>query len=216
MSRPVSRPPQQTTSEFAELLLEWAATEGREFPWRNVDRSFYEVFVAEFFLTQTPAENVAAVYEDFLEDYPDLDHLAEATESELRDVIEPLGFQNRRAAALTEIAAEYDHLPRNVADLEELPRVGPYVAAATVCFATGESRAIRDRNVDRVYRRVLGEEWTEWNERARDAFAQRQLEGVDPRQYQFALLDLGGTVCTESGPTCGECPLSGCCASSRS
>jgi len=37
----------------------------REYPWRESNRTLYEVFAAEFFLTQTPADNVAAVYPSF-------------------------------------------------------------------------------------------------------------------------------------------------------
>lgn len=47
--------------QFREGLLEWADENLREFPWRDPNASLYEVFVAEFFLTQTPAENVARV-----------------------------------------------------------------------------------------------------------------------------------------------------------
>jgi A/G-specific adenine glycosylase len=34
------------------------------------------VFVAEFFLTQTPADNVATVYPGFIERFPTLDAIA--------------------------------------------------------------------------------------------------------------------------------------------
>jgi len=52
---------------FRELLLDWGVGNTREYPWRETSRSLYEVFVAEFFLTQTPADNVASVYPQFTE-----------------------------------------------------------------------------------------------------------------------------------------------------
>jgi A/G-specific adenine glycosylase len=55
----------QTT--FRPALLKWGQGHQRNFPWRERDRSFYEVFVAEFLLTQTPAENVATVYPRFVD-----------------------------------------------------------------------------------------------------------------------------------------------------
>lgn len=56
---------------FREQLSAWAETNLRQFAWREPGRTFYEVFVAEFFLTQTPAENVAEVYPEFLDSFPD-------------------------------------------------------------------------------------------------------------------------------------------------
>ena len=50
---------------FRTSLLEWGKENRREYPWRESNRTLYEVFAAEFFLTQTPADNVAAVYPSF-------------------------------------------------------------------------------------------------------------------------------------------------------
>ncbi|CDK39118.1 hypothetical protein [Halorubrum sp. AJ67] len=62
----------------------------REYPWRESNRTLSEVFVAEFFLTQTPADNVVVVYPRFLERFPTLDTMAKASEDELVEAIEPL------------------------------------------------------------------------------------------------------------------------------
>jgi A/G-specific adenine glycosylase len=50
---------------FRRNLLEWEQENRREYTWRESNRTLYEVFVAEFFLTQTPADNVATVYPTF-------------------------------------------------------------------------------------------------------------------------------------------------------
>src|SRR6056297_1648545 len=136
---------------FREDLLEWGEENLREYPWREPDRTLYEVFVAEFFLTQTPADNVAAVYPRFLKRFPTLDAIAEASEDELVEAIEPLGFQNMRAVALKQISSTHEQLPTEPEPLLELPRVGRYVANATLCFARGDQLPVLDRNVERVY-----------------------------------------------------------------
>lgn len=64
-----------------------------------------------------------------------------------------------RAAALLEIASEHTRLPRRRDGLTALPRVGGYVADATLPFAGVEQRPILDRNVRRVYDRVFGDEF---------------------------------------------------------
>ncbi|MEZ3145539.1 hypothetical protein [Halobaculum sp. MBLA0143] len=195
-------------SSTRRTLLSWADDGPREFPWRDRSRSFYEVFLAEFLLTQTPAENVADVYPELCDRYPDLDSLARASESELESALEPLGFQRMRAAALSEVAATHDSLPRDGDELRELPRVGPYVADATRCFALAESVPIVDRNVVRVYERLSGEEFPTADAERR-SFAAELLpsDGERARTYNLALLDFGATVCTKREPACPSCPL---------
>ena len=55
---------------FQTNLVEWGKENRREYPWRESNRTLYEFFAAEFFLTQTPADKVAAVYPSFLERFP--------------------------------------------------------------------------------------------------------------------------------------------------
>ena len=196
-------------ARFRSDLLEWSTENLRDYPWRDPERSLYDVFVAEFFLTQTPAENVAEVYPRFLDRFPSLESLREADEETVTRVIEPLGFQNMRAAALTRIAAEHHTLPETVNELEKLERVGPYVANATLCFALNRQLPVVDRNVKRVYRRVLGSEWPDspsdqWR------IAAKLVPPEAPRRYNLALLDFGAVVC-EPEPRCSDCHATSYC-----
>lgn len=192
--------------QFRSDLLEWMDTNARDFPWRDTDRTFYDVFVAEFFLTQTPAENVESVYPDFLETYPSLRDIDKASVSDLELAIEPLGFQQMRAEALSDIADGYDELPQTREKLLELPRVGHYVTNATLCFALNRPYPIVDRNVVRVYSRVFGENFPD-SDSDRCAFAESVLptDGVTARLYNLALLDFGAQMCTKRSPQCSTC-----------
>ena len=194
--------------QFRADLLEWGEDNRREYPWRESDRALYEVFVAEFFLTQTPADNVAAVYPRFLERFPTLAEIAEASEDELAEAIEPLGFQNMRAEALKQIASTHDCLPTEQETLMKLPRVGQYVANATLCFARGDRLPVLDRNVERVYSRVFRNTWPE-TEADQMAFTQR-LVPDEARAYNLALLDFGALVC-QPDPLCKQCFASEYC-----
>jgi len=109
---------------FRDSLLDWGVENTREYPWRETSRSLYEVFIAEFFLTQTPADNVASVYPQFIEQFPSLDSIDDASKEELVEVIRPLGFYNMRSEALKEISAQRDSIPESVEELTELPQVG--------------------------------------------------------------------------------------------
>lgn len=197
---------------FRSGLLAWAEDNLREFPWRNPDASLYDVFVAEFFLTQTPAGNVATVYPEFIEQYPSLAAIRNTDREELVAVIEPIGFQNMRADALLEIASSHETLPQEVNNLTSLPRVGPYVANATSCFALNRPRPLLDRNIVRVYGRAFRDDFPE-KEVDRREFAAELLpeDGSTARTYNFALVDFGALVCTKNKPRCDACFASSFC-----
>jgi A/G-specific adenine glycosylase len=188
---------------FRADLVEWFGSNGREFAWRDPDASLYEVFVAEFFLTQTPAGNVADVYPEFLDEFPSLDAIERSDVGTLAEVIEPLGFHNMRSEALHAIATDYETLPDDPEALRELPRVGHYVSNATVCFARNEALPIVDRNVDRVYERVFGDTYPD-SQSDRIEFADRLVPRDDPRSFNLALLDFGAAICGPE-PNCPGC-----------
>lgn len=198
---------------FREALLSWGAENRREFRWREPDRSLYDVFVAEFFLTQTPAENVANVYPDFVREYPSLEAIRRSDPDEIESAIEPLGFQRMRTEALVEIASEHTTLPRDRDELLALTRVGPYIADATLCFALELPLPIVDRNVVRVYDRIFADEFPQSDAAQRD-FAGRMLpnDGAEARRYNFALLDFGATICEKMDPKCERCFAADYCA----
>jgi A/G-specific adenine glycosylase len=102
---------------FRSDLLAWGEENVRHFPWREFDADLYESFVAEFFLTQTLATNVAKVYPSFVERYPTLDSLRSASEEYIVEIIRPLGFYSQRAEALVEIADTVDTLPTDPTEL---------------------------------------------------------------------------------------------------
>jgi len=112
----------------------WAEYKVRSFPWRDRLTTFYETFIAEFFLTQTPADNIAGVFTEFVDRFPSLGAIDRADREDLEDAIESLGFQRIRSEALSEIAASRDEVPQTPEELTDLPQVGPYVANATACF----------------------------------------------------------------------------------
>lgn len=208
----MSSPLPESADKFRYALLDWTEEYQREYPWRNRECSFYEVFVAEFFLTQTPADNVSEVYPEFIEKYPSLIAIDEGDPADLQATIEPLGFHRMRTEALTAIAERYDDLPEDRETLIDLPRVGPYIADATLCFTRGQRLPVVDRNVVRVYDRVFGSAFPETDEDRRE-FARRMLpeETRKVRRYNLGLLDFGALVCTKQNPDCPDCFASEYC-----
>jgi A/G-specific adenine glycosylase len=174
-------------SRVEALLLDWFALGGRDLPWRRT-RDPYAILVSEVMLQQTQVERVVPRYRAWLERWPTVEALADASAADVIREWQGLGYNRRglnlHRAAKT-IAAE--GWPD---DLAELPGVGPYTAAAIRCFALEEDVLPVDVNVERVQRRT-GERFTA-------ASAQ-------------ALMDLGATICLARIPRCGECPLTTLC-----
>lgn len=192
---------------FQRGLLSWAADNERAFPWRSPEADLYEVFISEMFLRRTRADVVEGVIGEFLERYPSLSALEGADREALADVIRPLGLQNKRAAALLRLteAVEGVSLPRDRKALLELPQVGPYIANASLCFALDRQLPIVDRNVDRVYGRLLGEEWSGLDRDGRYELAGGLLPDGEARRFNLGLLDFASLVCTASDPDCEDC-----------
>jgi A/G-specific adenine glycosylase len=180
--------------------------------------------VTEVLLRQTAAWKVDEIFETFFRKFPDPRALGEARISSVRDSVRRIGLQNQRAPQLRGLARALiarcgSLVPRDPSQMQELPGVGPYAAAATACFAFGTPHAIVDTNVTRVARRYWGLEdhalrlegnrWVAQN-------AARLLPAKNFREYNLGLLDLAAAVCRHDTPKCRSCPLRRRCAYSIS
>jgi A/G-specific adenine glycosylase len=172
-----------------EALLSWFEENGRDLPWRRTSDP-YAILVSEVMLQQTQAARVVPRYVAWLERWPTVEALAQASTAEVIRAWQGLGY-NRRALNLHRAAREMEAhgWPE---DLTELPGVGRYTADAVACFAFGRPVLPKDVNIRRVLERT--------GERFDHTCAQ-------------ALMDLGATVCIARVPRCGECPLAVECPS---
>lgn len=207
-----STPTPTAGDAFRRRLLEWAEDNLRSFPWRD-DASPYEVLVAEILLTQTPASRVADVYPQFVDRYPSPEALAAAELREITALLEPLGFQNRRADALQRIGERLRNrgVPGELEALTDLPYVGRYGANATLCFGFGERRPIVDANVVRIFNRVFDTAFRDTEDGEAWRFAEDMLPNGDVSTYNLALVDFGAAVCTAQSPACSGCPMNEFC-----
>jgi A/G-specific adenine glycosylase len=197
-----------------KALLRWYAPRRRAYPWRTT-RDPYRILVSEVMLQQTQATRVAPAYGSFLARFPTVHSLARAR---LRDVViawRGLGY-NRRAVALREAARTLvrDHegrVPEDPVEMERLPGVGPYTAAAVSSVAFGVPVAAVDTNTRRIVARIfLGEEPDGLSPREIHELAEAWLDRRDPGAWNQAVMDLGRERCRPR-PRCGACPLRSAC-----
>lgn len=201
-------------TRIQESLLAWYAANRRPLPWRGRSDP-YAILVAEVMLQQTGVDRVAPIYQQFLDQFPTFEALAQAPRSAVIRAWARLGY-NRRAVYLHETAARVvrEHagqLPTHPAVLSALPGLGPYTVAAVLCFAFGQDVPTIDTNVRRVLSRlVFGSNLAHPREVA--LLASMALPSGKASAWNQALMDLGATYCTAARPKCDQCPLVSLCA----
>lgn len=198
------------TRRLREALLGWYKSNQRALPWRET-RDPYRILVSEFLLQQTRVEQALEYYARFVAAFPDFAALARAAEEDVLRVWAGAGYY-RRARNLHRLAQAVTKagLPATAADLEELPGVGPYTAAAVASIAFGEPVAAVDGNVRRVLCRVYAVE--EPSVRWLRETAGGLLAPEDPGTWNQAVMELGSLVCTPKNPMCPACPVAVWCA----
>jgi A/G-specific adenine glycosylase len=203
----------------AAALLEWFRAHRRDLPWRGDPRDPYRVVVSEFMLQQTQVDRVVPRFVAFVERFGDFVALASASEDEVLEMWAGLGYY-RRARLLHRLAKAVvergGRLPKTASELERLPGIGPYTAAAVASLAFGESVPVLDGNVLRVGSRVLAladNPRSATGRRILEAWVEDLLAEAPAGEINEGLMELGATLCTPSSPDCVRCPLaSGCSA----
>jgi A/G-specific adenine glycosylase len=211
-------------SQIADLrhaLLEWGRAHFRSFPWRQT-RDPYRILMAEILLHRTQVHQMQPVYEAFLQRFPDLSSLAQASREELQQTLYPVGLRWRvdsLHAMVQEIQQRFQgQIPENKEDLLSLPGVSNYIAGAVRCFAWNEPEVLLDTNTVRIIGRLPG--WEVKDSSRRSSRFRQALEILidrqNPRDFNYALLDLAHLICLKrQPPRCAECPLKQWCAFSR-
>lgn len=209
--------PDEEIGVLRDRLLDWYDRNGREFLWRDDSASCYEIAVSEILLQRTSAQAVSETVTHFLKEFPSWEALSDAEVEEIGKLIEPLGLWRRRSKRLKELGAAMvnreGELPTTRQELERLPGIGQYIANAILLLCFGKAEPLLDSNMARVLERVFEER--ELSDIRDDPFLQqlsRRLIGErEAVKLNFAILDLGGTVCRPRSPRCDECPLSQHC-----
>lgn len=206
--------PDQTELELTDRILIFFRQNARNLPWRE-NPNPYRVWVSEIMLQQTRVEAVVERYRQFMEVFPDVEHLAAASEEVLLKLWEGLGYYSRarnlhRAAKQI---VELGEFPRTVAEIRQLPGVGEYTAGAIASIAFHQPEPAVDGNVLRVLSRLLGHQ-VEKKEAARWLAKYFPPEGDTCSAFTQGWMELGATVCLPNGkPRCNQCPLGDlCCA----
>lgn len=202
-------------------LLAWFRREKRQLPWRGTTDP-YRIWVSEVMLQQTTVAAVRPRYDAFLERFPDVSTLADASEDSVLAAWSGLGYyaraRNLRRAAQIVVRDHEGRIPDDPLALRSLPGFGEYMSAAVASLAFGSRLPAADANVDRVLSRVFvirGRTGTRAHRLRVLEAADRILPSRRAGDLTAALMDLGQTVCTPRAPRCPECPIRTSCVAYR-
>lgn len=207
---------------FSDHIIRWQRSHGRhDLPWQGT-RDAYRIWLSEVMLQQTRVATVIPYFRRFIERFPDVGALADATIDDVLSAWSGLGYYARARSlhrcARTIVAEHGGRFPGSAAELARLPGIGRSTAAAVAALAFGEQASILDGNVKRVLARhfgVAGFPGAATVARALWALADEQLPVADVVAYTQGLMDLGATLCVRRQPRCAECPLQASCVARR-
>ena len=203
---------------FAKAIIAWQKLHGRhDLPWQNTTDP-YAIWVSEIMLQQTQVAAVIGYYARFMQRFPTIAALANASQEEVLQSWSGLGYYSRARNlhnAAQKIVDDFGGVfPTQFDDILSLSGIGRSTAAAISTFALNASQPILDGNVKRVFARhfnIAGWPSTSKVEQVMWRIAVRENPVADAIAYTQGLMDLGATLCTRAKPNCAACPVNASC-----
>ncbi len=186
--------PNLSVQEFHQHIYAFYAENKRSFAWRYTDNPYY-VFISEIMLQQTQTDRVCNKFESFLEQFPTLFDLSDASLSEVLTAWQGLGY-NRRAKFLHQtaqlICSLYNGtIPKDPIILKQLPGIGAYTSCSIATFAYNIPTVFIETNIRAVFIHHFFNNQTNIHDKELFPFIEKYLDTNNPRSWYYALMDYG-------------------------
>jgi A/G-specific adenine glycosylase len=198
-------------------LISWYIENHRILPWRET-KDPYIIWLSEIILQQTRVAQGLPYFEKFIQNYPNVQLLANDSEQNVLKLWQGLGYYSRgRNLHYTAkyISSELNgFFPTSYKELIKLKGIGSYTAAAIASFAFDEPVAVLDGNVFRVLSRFYLEKEpinTTNGKKIFESLASDFLNKCNPALHNQAIMELGATICLPKNPSCHNCPIASNC-----
>lgn len=196
---------------FSNELITWYLEHKREMPWRNT-KDPYKIWLSEIILQQTRVAQGLPYYIAFIEAFPSIQDLANATEEEVLKLWQGLGYYSRgrnlHASAQMVVQTYGGVFPNTYEEIKKLKGVGDYTASAIASICFNEPTAVVDGNVYRVLSRIFGID-TPINSTAGQkefkTLAQKLIDPQRPADFNQAIMEFGAIQCKPQNPYCLHC-----------
>ncbi len=203
--------------KFSSDLILWYKENKRDLPWR-LTTDVYEVWVSEVILQQTRVNQGLSYYYRFLNSFPTVNNLANASEDEVLKCWQGLGYYSRARnmhSTAKFVSQELNGVfPNTYEGLLKLKGIGTYTAAAISSMCFNEHRTVVDGNVFRVLTRIYGID-TPINKAAGkkeiEELANSLNNVADHGIFNQALMEFGALQCTPKKTDCASCVFNDTC-----
>jgi len=202
---------------FSKIILLWYSENKRSLPWRNTTDP-YRIWLSEIMLQQTRVAQGTPYYIKFIEEFPTVYDLADASEEKVLKLWQGLGYYSRARNlhfTANKIVEEYNgNFPDTYEELLKLKGVGDYTASAIASISYNRPEPVVDGNVYRVLSRYFGvdmpinasEGITYFKNLARNVLSSENI-----RDYNQGIMEFGAIQCAPKKPLCLSCPLNETC-----
>lgn len=197
--------------DFSNTLINWYLQNKRDLPWRETTNP-YNIWLSEIMLQQTRVSQGLPYYNRFVDNFPKIDDLANASEEKVLKLWQGLGYYSRARnlhATAKHITNNLNgEFPKNYNELLSLKGVGEYTAAAIASISFNEDIAVVDGNVFRVLARYFGVESDISIPKTKKEF-QKLANEILPKGkaavFNQALMEFGAIQCSPKKPNCENC-----------
>ena len=192
------------TKLLKKNLLIWYKENKRTFNWRYTNDP-WKILLIEIISQQTQINRANIYYQEFIKKFPTPESMSQSSLKTILKMWSGLGYNNRaiRLYESSKLIAEKGF--KNIyPNFELLPGVGQYTKNAILSFAYGDKVLALDTNLERVLTRYFAIDSTKNYIKKYSDFL---LAGVNSRDLNQALMDLGSSICTSSNPKCDICPI---------
>tara|TARA_A100001037_G_scaffold251361_1_gene234843 strand:+ start:35494 stop:36600 length:1107 start_codon:yes stop_codon:yes gene_type:complete len=202
-------------------ILLWYDQNKRDLPWRK-NKNPYRIWISEIMLQQTRVKFIQERYVSFLNRFPSIKVLANASIGEVLNEWQGIGYYSRaRNLHLSAkiILTDYKgRIPIQQENLKKLPGIGNYTAAAIGSIAFDENIPALDANWIRVLSRILnfqGQIDTKKSLKYLEECANKIISKKRPGDFNQAVMDLGSEICKPKKIHCELCPIISNCLSNK-
>lgn len=147
-------------------------------------------------LQQTQAPRVVEKYNSFIQQFPTLKKLNDASTKDVLAAWQGLGY-NRRALYIKSITK----IPKTYAELVELPGIGPNTAGSILAFAYNIPHPFIETNIRSVYIHFFFKNKTDVHDRDIMPLIEKTLDQKNPREWYYALMDYGALLKKTTNPS---------------
>ena len=202
---------------FSQEIIAWYLINKRNLPWRETNDP-YIIWLSEIIMQQTRVEQGLPYFHRFAEKYPTVSDFALATEDEILNDWQGLGYysrgRNMHHTAQMVMEEHAGYFPKSYNELLKLKGIGEYTAAAISSFSANEAKAVVDGNVFRLLSRYFGIDTPINSGTGKKLFTSVANQVMDTENagiYNQAAMEFGSLQCRPVKPDCAVCPLNPGC-----